>query len=256
MVAMGVGIVLLGMGMVYFRFGLTFVTVGTMVTGLFLLVYGITLDALHRSPHFVLSLANKLMSLLILLGIVSFIWVEALVYQSLHTNDKVAVEYTVILGAGVQRDQPSLTLKRRLDKGIEYLVLHPDAKVVVSGGMGSEANMTEAEVMQRYLVSHGIAAIRILKEDQSKSSDENLKNTRELLDRMDGKQMRDILIVTSDYHMFRSKYIAGKYYAKVYGLAAETPSTIMLNYAVREYLAVVKMLLTDNLGLRFFLPIR
>lgn len=255
--AMGVGIALLGMSMAFFRFGMTVGTVGTIAIGLFLLVYGITfLDFAAPKTRWILFLANKLMSLVLVLGIISFIGIEALVYRALTTKDDIPLEYAVIMGAGVQRDQPSLTLKRRLDKGLEYLAMHPESKVVVAGGMGGGAKMAEAEVMHRYLVAHGIATTRIVKEDRSKSSDENLKNTGELLGRLTDKPVREILIITSDYHMFRSQYIAGKYFTHAYGLAAETPSTTLLNYAVREYFAVVKMILVNTLGLSVLLPVR
>ena len=37
----------------------------------------------------------------------------------------------VVLGAQVQGDQPSLTLKKRLDLALSYLNDHPQAKVIV-----------------------------------------------------------------------------------------------------------------------------
>ena len=58
-----------------------------------------------------------------------------------------APEFVVVLGAQVQGDQPSLTLKKRLDLALEYLTGHPQASVVVSGGQGADEAYTEASVM-------------------------------------------------------------------------------------------------------------
>jgi uncharacterized SAM-binding protein YcdF (DUF218 family) len=42
------------------------------------------------------------------------------------------------------------------------------------------------------------------------------------------------LRVTSDYHMHRVKHIVERYYSKVYGISSETPSAVMINYAIGE----------------------
>lgn len=55
-----------------------------------------------------------------------------------------APEFVVVLGAQVQGDQPSLTLKKRLDLALSYLNDHPQAKVIVSGAQGADEAYTEA----------------------------------------------------------------------------------------------------------------
>jgi uncharacterized SAM-binding protein YcdF (DUF218 family) len=60
-----------------------------------------------------------------------------------------------------------------------------------------------------------------------------------------GEDAPEVLIITSDYHMFRAKHIAERYYSKVYGISSEAPSRVMINYAIREYLAVLKILMLE-----------
>ena len=145
-----------------------------------------------------------------------------------------------------QGEEPSITLKRRLDKSIEYLNTNPNTKIVASGGFGKGTAVSEAEVMRRYFQARGIYESRIIKEDRSTTSDENLKYTKELLISLNGEEIKNILIITSEYHMFRAKHMASRYYSNVYGVCSETPTTVMINYAIREYMAVLKMLILDT----------
>lgn len=246
LIVIGGSIAVIGVVLVFFLFGLTFGTAGIITSGIFLSFYGITFTTTaNRRLNFILSQARKLLSIMLLLGLLSFMWAETLIFQSLKCNDNVNIKYAVILGAGIDGEQPSLTLSRRLDRSIEYLNANHNVKIVASGGRGPGAGISEAEVMKRYLVANGIDETRVLKEEKSTTSDENLKYTQELLSSLNGEQPQNILIITSDYHMFRAKHIASNYYPKVYGIASETPTPIMINYAVREYLAVIKLVILD-----------
>lgn len=180
----------------------------------------------------------------ILFGFAGFFCVEFFVVREMYANDDDAdARYAIVLGAGIRADQPTQTLQMRLDRAARYLAARPDRMVVVSGGMGPGEAYTEAEVMKRYLVGRGIAESRILKEDRSTTTDENLKYSKAvILER--GDDARSILIVTSDFHMFRAKQIAARYFDEVYGLAADTPPSLRPIYAVRECFAYVKLLVT------------
>lgn len=240
---MGIAITMIGIILAAFVFGLTFGTAGIITIGLMLSVYGITFIQTRNKknePNFLLT--RRLISISILMGLISFAWIEVLIFQSAKTNDNVYVKYAVVLGAGIDGEKPSLTLRRRLDSGIRFLNANPEAKLIASGGFGAGLRISEAEVMKRYLIEQGINEDRILKEENSRTSDENLKYTRALLRELDDEQLQNILIITSDYHMFRAKFIASRYFSQVYGIASDTPTTIRINYSIREYLAVLKLL--------------
>lgn len=180
----------------------------------------------------------------ILLGFAAFFYVEFFIVREMYANDDDAdARYAIVLGAGIRADQPTQTLRMRLDRAARYLAVRPDRMVVVSGGMGSGEAYTEAEVMKRYLVGRGIAESRILKEDRSTTTDENLKYSKAVILKR-GDDARSILIVTSDFHMFRARQIAARYFDEVYGLAADTPPGLRPIYAVRECFAYVKLLVT------------
>lgn len=239
----GIATTIIGLVLAVLIFGLTFGTVGIIVVGMMLFVYGATfIEVKSGKIRLIFLLLRRLIFVGIIIGCVSFIYIEGRIFQSMKSNDDVDVKYAVVLGAGIDGEKPSLTLKRRLDSGIKFLEEHPSAKLVVSGGFGSGLRISEAEVMKRYLIERGINEGRILKEEKSATSDENLNYTQVLLRDRDGDQLQDIVIITSDYHMFRAKVIASRYFSRVYGISSDTPLSIMINYSVREYLAVLKLL--------------
>ena len=52
---------------------------------------------------------------------------------------------------------------------------NPETKAVLSGGKGDGESITEAQAMCNYLVEHGIDRERLILEEKSTSTTENLK---------------------------------------------------------------------------------
>ena len=230
-------------------FGLTFGTVFIMAVGMFIAFFGLTYAKVSDAKIDRLLLRSRLFLLgVLLLGVISFVWIETLVLQAARPDSVVNAKYAVVLGAGLRGDLPSQTLKNRLDKGVEYLRENPEAKIVAAGGVGAAATLSEAEVMKRYLTAQGIAETRVLLEDKSRTTDENLKFTKALIIAREGMPAHSIAVITSDYHLYRAKQIAGKYYPQVQGLAAESALMLKINYAIREYFAVIKFWLQEEMN--------
>ena len=151
-----------------------------------------------------------------------------------------APEFVVVLGAQTHGAEPSLTLKKRLDRAYEYMTEHPEAVVFVSGGQGPDETQTEASVMAAYLERRGIAPGRIVQETQASDTRENLSFSAELAAAR-GVDTGSVLIITSDFHMARAKYIAGTLGMTAYGLTSDTwPWILKVNYELREVFAFVK----------------
>lgn len=149
-------------------------------------------------------------------------------------------EFVVVLGAQVHGGGPSLTLKKRLDKTLAFMQEHPDRTVIVSGGQGPDEADTEASVMARYLIEHGADASRIIEEDKASNTRENLLFSAKLAEAA-GLDTSRVLIVTSDFHMCRAKYIARTLSMDPYGQASDTwPWILKVNYTLREVFAFAK----------------
>jgi uncharacterized SAM-binding protein YcdF (DUF218 family) len=146
----------------------------------------------------------------------------------------------IILGAKLNGDQLSLSLKNRMDAALAYLKSNPLTQVVVSGGQGSDELISEAAAMKSYLIKNQIDASRIQTEALSTSTFENIKFSKKLL------QGNKILLVSNDFHVLRAKMIAKRQGLVVDTLAAPTPKSVRVQLYCREYIAFIKSFLLDR----------
>lgn len=181
---------------------------------------------------------------LVCAGAVTFCAVEGMILSEYGASAAPGADYCIVLGAQWKPSGPSAVLRKRLDKAVEYLKANPDTKVIVSGGKGANEPMAEAEGMYGYLVQAGIEEERILLEDKSRSTYENLVYSGGLLD----KENDRVVIVTNNFHVFRALGIARKQnYGKVEGLAADSVLGMGPNNLLREFLGVLKDFAVGNL---------
>jgi len=177
------------------------------------------------------------------LFLVSFVIVEGrILYEWLHSKNVAPekIDAVIILGAGLNGDKPSKTLVTRLDAGIEFLKKHKEIPVVLSGGQGSGESITEARAMGNYLKENGIEENRIYYEEKSTNTYENLKYSKALLVQQ-GLTDPTVLIVTNHYHLLRAKTIANDLGLKSYGIGANSPLFVTINYFIREYFGMIKV---------------
>ncbi|WP_295157456.1 YdcF family protein [uncultured Ruminococcus sp.] len=154
-------------------------------------------------------------------------------------------ELIVVLGCQVRGERPSRMLKRRLNTAYDAMQKHPDAICVVSGGKGSGENISEAEAMRRYLVEKGADESRIIMEDKSTSTFENIKFTFEITDKMGCG--RDITIVTDGFHQYRASLIAKQEGAeKITAYSAHTEPRYLPTFWVREWLGLTYFYIFGN----------
>lgn len=185
-----------------------------------------------------LRVISKVYTLGVVLFISSFMMIEGFlllnIAQYKAPQEIEALDYVIVLGAGLRGEKVSPTLKARLDQAIAYYKLHPDTMIIVSGGQGEDEVIPEAEAMRRYLEKMGIPKEHILKEDRSRTTLENIAFSQELLVER-GEEDKKVLIVTHDYHLFRAQMLAYFMDLKSEGLAAESASLVGMNYLIREY---------------------
>ncbi len=148
----------------------------------------------------------------------------------------------IVLGAALRGDRPSLSLRQRLDAAAEYLAEHPQANCIVSGGQGPDEICTEASVMKRYLEEKGIASKRIYVEDQSTSTFENVRLSREVIEQ-EGLSTK-VAVVTQEFHQFRAQQFVKRAGLTVSGaVTAHTPWYLLASYWIRDFAGVCHMAL-------------
>lgn len=148
-------------------------------------------------------------------------------------------DVVVVLGCKVRSTVPSQMLTYRLDAAYEYLTENEDAICVVSGGQGPGEDIPEAKAMYDYLIDKGISADRIIIEDKSTNTEENLKFTAEILTELD--LPLNITIVSDGYHQYRAQLIANELgYSEVHSISGRTRAYLLPTYWVREWLALTE----------------
>ena len=189
----------------------------------------------------------RVITILISIILISFIIIEGLIIIEGRNISTKKVDYVIVLGARLYGDIPSPSLQERLNAAREYLIENNDIKVVVSGGQGIDEDVSEAQAMKKYLVDNGIENDRIILEDKSTTTFENLKMSVDKIMEVYDKENLSVLIATNRYHVFRSKLLAKRLGLMPYGLPAKSPPTTVLFSYVREYFAVIKSLLFDKI---------
>ncbi|KMY33905.1 vancomycin resistance protein [Lysinibacillus xylanilyticus] len=180
---------------------------------------------------------TRLGVILLAICIVVFIWLGEEMKQGVQPAANGTATYIIVLGAKVKPGGiPSLSLKNRLEEAVKYLNKYPHVKVIVSGGQGADEDQTEASVMFKYLQDKGIDTNRILVEEQSTSTYENLLFSKELLP----KGTKKITILSNDFHLKRAKYLAESLGFEVDVVAAETPKSVEIKLKLRERAALLK----------------
>ena len=101
---------------------------------------------------------------------------------------------------GGMRDELYQRLQVALDSANKY----PNAYILCTGGgTGGSSNVTEASQMAKWLKKKGIDPDRIIVENQARSTIQNATYGCALLYR-DYPQIKNLAIITSDYHIYRS----------------------------------------------------
>ncbi len=196
-----------------------------------------------------------LRSLIVNLMAAFYLYFECMIVGAI-TADLIAARYVpekdkdflIVLGCGLKKDgTPTPLLKGRLDLALRFDREQTEqtgrqALFVVSGGQGPDEAQSEAASMRDYLLSQGIPAERIVTEDQSTDTAENMQFSKEKIDaiRPDGK----IAFFTTNYHVFRAGLKARRVKMRAVGMGAPTKWYFWPNAAVREFVG----LLTEHRG--------
>ena len=172
---------------------------------------------------------------LILISIVWCIYISVRMVSA-YKNYPDKETTVVVLGCKVNGDRPSKMLRHRIEAAYDYLSENEDIKCIVSGGQGPDERISEAKCMFNNLVDMGISPDRILIEDKSTSTYENIKFSYEIIEQMN--LPKDITIVTDGFHEYRASIIAEKQGINAYSYYAKTTKIDLPYYWLREWMGL------------------
>lgn len=128
----------------------------------------------------------------------------------------------IVLGAKLRPDgSMTTTLQNRVQAAAQAYGNGLIGHILVCGGRGEDyGGVTEAQAMASALMARGIPAARILTEDSSRDTRENLRNAKAILE---SHGFATVLLITSDYHIARALRIARDMGISAQGLPTPSP---------------------------------
>ena len=152
-------------------------------------------------------------------------------------------DFLIILGCGLRKDgTPSPLLRGRIDRALDFAdrqeALTGKAPIfVTSGGKGPDEVISESASMKRYLLEKGVPESRIVEEDTSTDTRENMKFSKEKIWAIDPEGK--VAFATTNYHVFRSGLYARRVKMRAVGMGAKTKWYFWPNAAVREFVGLL-----------------
>lgn len=185
------------------------------------------------------SKAGRLLLVLVgLLAVISVILAVIISVFMVRAMNKLpgSPETVIVLGCRVKATGPSLMLEKRIEAAYEYLSDNPSVVCIASGGLGADEPVSEAECIKQGLLSRGISPDRIIMEDKSTNTYENIRNSLEIMDSL-GME-RSAVIITSEFHQLRAAMISKKQGLRSFSKSSHTYPPLLPSYWIREWFAV------------------
>lgn len=268
-------IIYYGICATYAGAGSSFIFVWLILTAFFAIIFEIrwmTIKGIMNVPVAVMRLIIGMIAA----GGIFFAAIEGLIISDMVKEPDNNCEYIIVLGCQVRGTRITKSLRKRLDKTIEYMhevqaddmtgksginnedsifnnennkaekesnKITKNIKIIVSGGQGNGEDISEAQAMYDYLVQNGIPADIIIKEDKSTNTEENFRFSEKFIEDKSAK----IGIVTNNFHIYRAKKLAhAKGLDNITGIPASSDNVLFINYMVRESIGIVKDYLCGN----------
>ena len=141
------------------------------------------------------------------------------------------IDCILVLGAGIWKERPSSMLEDRLLQAISLYENNVSNKIIMSGDHGRK-EYDEVNTMKDYAIERAIPSEDIFMDHAGFSSYESIYRAKEIF------KAKKIVIVTQEYHLYRSLYIANQLGIEAYGVGADPRQYVGQAYReLREILA-------------------
>ncbi|MBQ4633881.1 MAG: YdcF family protein [Bacilli bacterium] len=162
----------------------------------------------------------KYVLILVIAGIIYVFLINFYVIYS--TKKQIKTDYSelknidcvLVLGAGVWGDNPSPMLEDRLLKGIELYNKGIAPKIIMSGDHGQD-DYDEVNIMKEYAIKKGVPSEDIFMDHAGFSTYESIYRAKEIFG------VKNLIIVTQEYHLYRALYIANRLGLNAYGVNSD-----------------------------------
>ena len=190
----------------------------------------------RKKRALVVLVALLLVSILLPLGISAYVC-QSVQDQILTPEEaaKLDTDAILVLGARVwDNGQPSGILKDRIITGVDLYQSGASDRLLMSGDHGQD-DYDEVNAMKDYAIELGVAPEVIFMDHAGFSTYESLYRARDIF------QIKTLVIVSQQYHLYRALYVARALGLEAYGVSADLGDYAgMPRFEAREILARLK----------------
>ena len=144
----------------------------------------------------------------IFLSVVIALSIAISIWNYGKTDEKAPSDVAIVLGASVWEDGVSPVYRERINHAI---ALYEDGFVdyiILTGGFGEGSYKSDSQVAKEYALSQGVPEERLLIEEKSTITEENLEFSKEVMEEND---LETAIIVSDPLHMKRAMLMAKDY---------------------------------------------
>ncbi|MEY9872041.1 uncharacterized SAM-binding protein YcdF (DUF218 family) [Streptacidiphilus sp. MAP12-33] len=213
------------------------------------LLTGVAIAGLMGLTFVTLATGSRLLALalgplLLVTAYIAFLFLSFLGYALLYGALPVrgAVDFVVVLGSGlVGGTRVPPLLASRLDRGwavadAQERRTGAAVRLVTSGGQGPGEDVPEAVAMAGYLTERGFPPERLVREERSRTTEENLRFSHALM--AQHKPDYRCVVVTNNFHAFRAAITARRVGVPGQVVGSHTARYFLPSATLREFVAV------------------
>lgn len=152
-------------------------------------------------------------------------------------------DFLIILGCGLRRDgTPTPLLAGRIERALAFYEKQKaetgkELTFIASGGQGPAEANSESLAIKRCLMERGVPEERIIEEDKSTDTLENMRYSKEKI--LERDPSAKAAFSTTNYHVFRAGISARRVKLRAVGMGARTKWYFWPNAAVREFVGLL-----------------
>jgi uncharacterized SAM-binding protein YcdF (DUF218 family) len=162
----------------------------------------------------------KLLLWLVLALLLWCAWAGWRIVQGAEKDETRSADVAIVLGAAAYGDKPSPVFEQRILHAVTLYKNGTVRKLLLTGGFGDGAEMSESQVARRFVLQQGVPDRDVLLEKSSRTTLENLQHARSV---MQQHGLSTALIVSDPLHMERAAWIASD--LKMEAWRSPTPTT-------------------------------
>lgn len=152
----------------------------------------------------------------------------AMLAQQSAIPEKIKADAAIVLGASVWKDRPSPVFAERIKHGIHLYKNGQVQYLIFTGGLSEGDTLSESAAARQYAIAEGIPAEKILTEELSKNTHQNLMQACK---HMSAHQLQKVMLVSDPLHMKRAMTMANE--LQLHAVSAATPTSRYISWRAK-----------------------